>query len=80
MLLARIRLALAGKHLEGGDEPRSRLRRNDDVVDVAAGRRDVRVRELGLVFGDETSALGGGIVGLGDPVLEDDVDRALDCP
>ena len=45
MLLSRVRVALVGQHLERPDEPQARLGRPDDVVDVAAGRRDVRVRE-----------------------------------
>ena len=77
MLLPRVRVALVGEHLERADEPGPRLARQDDLVDVAACRRDVRVGELGLVLGDQALALGRRVVGAGDRVLEDDVDRAL---
>ena len=52
-------------------------RRQDHVVDVAAGCRDVRVVEPRLVLGDEPPPLGDRVVGRRDLVLEDDVDRAL---
>src|SRR5512135_855745 len=47
MLLPRVAVPLVGEHLEGTDEAGSGLRRLDDVVDVAAGRGDIRVREFG---------------------------------
>ena len=59
------------------DQSRPRLRRLDDVVDIAARRGDVRVGELRLVLRDQARLLRGRIVGRGDRVLEDDVDRAL---
>ena len=78
--LRRVGFSLAGKHLKGGDEPRSRLGRNDDVVDVAPRRGDVRVRELGLVFSDEaTRAPHCGSPASAIRSVEDDVDRALDA-
>src|SRR3990172_513095 len=77
MLLPRVRVALVSQHLEGPDDPRPRLGRTDYVVDVAAGRGDVRVVDLLLVPGHEPSALGGRVVGVRDLVLEDDVHRAL---
>ena len=38
MLLSRVRVALVGQHVERPDEPRARLGRSDDVVDVARAR------------------------------------------
>src|SRR5215211_7161708 len=49
MLLSRIGVPLRLQHVEGGDDSRTRLRRTDNVVDIAAGGRDVRVREFVLV-------------------------------
>ena len=46
MLLRRVRVALVGEDLEGRDQAGPRLRRIDHVVDVAARRGDIRVREL----------------------------------
>ena len=43
MLLRRILVALGPQRLERVDEPRPRVARIDDVVDVAAPRRDVRI-------------------------------------
>src|SRR5262245_37429029 len=44
MLLSRVDVALRLQELEGPDDPRPRLGRADDVVDVAASRGDVRAR------------------------------------
>src|SRR5689334_7910740 len=77
MLLPRIRLPLVGQHLERTDEPWARLGRLDDLVDVPAGRGDIRARELGLVRRDQPRSFADGIVRVRDVVLEDDVDRAL---
>ena len=57
MLLSRVRVALVGQHLQRPDQPRPRLGRPDDVVDIAARRRDVRVRELRLVGRDQSRPL-----------------------
>src|SRR5690242_14323695 len=77
MLLPGIRVPLAGQHLEGADEPWPRLGRADDVIDVAARRGDVGVRELRLVFRHQSLVLRRRVVGCGDGVLEDDVNGAL---
>src|SRR5450759_2138326 len=46
VLLAGVRVALVGQHLQGADQPRTRVRRSDDIVDVAAGGRHVWVVSL----------------------------------
>src|SRR5829696_6005949 len=46
MLLSRVRVPLRLQHLERADDLGPRLRRTDHVVDVAAARGDVWVREL----------------------------------
>src|SRR5262245_11953515 len=74
MLLPRVRVALVGEDLERPDQPRPRLARQDDLVDVAAARRDVRVGERLLVRRHQPSPLGRAVVGVRDLVLEDDVD------
>ena len=50
MLLRRIPVPLAAQRLERVDQPRTRVARIDDVVDVAAGRGDVGMRELRAVL------------------------------
>ena len=77
VLLLRVRVPLVGEHLEPADEARARLRWPDHFVDVAPGGGDVRVVESGLVFANESGALGGRVVGLAERFLEDDVDGAL---
>src|SRR5687768_15037791 len=52
VLLRRIAIALPLKRIEGLDEARTGIARVDDVVEVAASRRDVRVRELLAIFVD----------------------------
>src|SRR6478672_8567108 len=59
MLLPRVGVALVGEDLEGADEPRPRLAREDHLVDVAARRCDVGVREFLLVRGHQADALHG---------------------
>src|SRR5689334_2534169 len=66
MLLPRIGLPLVGQDLQGTDQPRSGLGRLDHLVDVAAGRRDVRVGELRLIPRDESGAFRDRVVGSGD--------------
>ena len=68
---------LSASIVERPDQPRPRLGRLDDVVDVAARRGDVRVRELRLVRRDQPRLFRDRIGGGRDRVLEDDVDRAL---
>ena len=48
------------------DQPGPRLGRQDDVVDVAARRGDVRIREALLVVGDERRPLRRRVGGRGD--------------
>ena len=55
MLLSWVRVALVGQCLEGTDEPRPRLGRSDDIVDVATGRGHVGIGELGLIVRYETN-------------------------
>src|SRR4051812_44818435 len=69
-------LALGEQRLERRDEPRPRLVRRDDVVDVAALGRRVGVREARLVVADELLAA---LLRRGrarDVAPVDDVDRA----
>src|SRR5258707_12720071 len=77
MLLSRVRVALAGEHLQGGDQAGPRLGRLDHVVHIPARGRDVGVRELLLVLGHEAGSLGDRVFGRGQLVLEDDRDRAV---
>src|SRR5512143_2507308 len=65
MLLSGVDVTLVGQDLEGANDSRPRLGRTDDVVDVAAGRGDVRVGELRLVLGDEPAMLRLRILGIG---------------
>src|SRR5947207_10709271 len=53
MLLPRIRVVLVGKHLEGRDQTRAGVGRHDHIVDVTPGSRDVGIRELIFVFGNQ---------------------------
>src|SRR5512140_1891919 len=62
MLLLGVAVPLVGQHLECPDQAGSRLRRLDDVIDVAARGGHVRVGELGFVGGNEPGLLGGRIV------------------
>src|SRR5215470_443976 len=52
VLLLRQHDALALQEPESGDEPLARLRRLDDVVDVAAAGGDVGIGEIGHVLVD----------------------------
>src|SRR5512134_1174157 len=72
MLLPWVRVALVLEDLERPDEARARLGWLDDLVDIAARRCDVRVRELGFVGSDQSRSFGRRIIGGGDGVLEDD--------
>src|SRR4051812_23178249 len=77
MLLSGICLALRLQHLEGSNHLWPGLGRPDDVVDIATGRGDVRVRELCLVRRNEPATLGRLVLGSGKLVLVDDVDRTV---
>src|SRR5690349_5114429 len=68
MLFRRIPIAFGGERPQGLDEPWSRVTRIDDVVHVAARRREVGVRELLPILG---------LAFLGGFVLVEDFDRAL---
>src|ERR1035437_235313 len=57
VLLARIRVPLVGKHLERADESRARLGRDDHIVDVSAGGRDIWGVEAGLVLDRKSKSL-----------------------
>src|SRR5215203_6520026 len=77
MLLPRVRVALVREELQGADQPRTRLAREDDLVDVAARRGDVRIGERRLVFRYEPATLPGRIGGAGNRLPVDDVHGAL---
>ena len=68
---------LSASIVERADEPRPRLGRPDDVVDIAARRGDVRVRELRLVLRDESRPFRVRVGRRGELLAIDDVDRAL---
>src|SRR4051812_11242427 len=76
MLLARVRVGLVGKHLEGADESWSGLGWTDHAVHVTARGGDIRVRELALVVGHEATSFRLRICGLRELVAEDDGDGA----
>src|SRR5205814_10598868 len=77
VLLLRVGVALAGERAQRGDEPRSRLVRLDDVVQVAPRGRGVRVRVERGVLRRELGAPLLRILGPGQLVLVQDVHRAL---
>src|SRR3954451_8114025 len=77
MLLPRIRVALVGEDLEGTDQAGTSLRWFDHFVDVATSGGDIRIREFRFIGCNEARLLDSRIVGRGDRVLEDDVDRTL---
>src|SRR5689334_20475128 len=77
MLLSGVRIPLGLEHGEGSDHLRSRFGRANDVVDVAARRGDIWVRELGLVFLHQATSFRGRIFGRCQLVLVDDVDGPL---
>src|SRR5205823_5765651 len=77
VLLRRVLVALGLKRLEGPDENRSGITWIDDVVDVSARSRDVRMRELLAVFLDLGIGGCGGIRALQNLLPEQDLDCAL---
>ena len=77
MLAPRARLRLRERRLQGIDQHGAGAPRFDHVVDVAALRSGVRVRELLLVVGDQLRALRIGVAGVVELAAEDDVHRAV---
>src|SRR2546426_4470994 len=77
MLLGRVPVALVLQHLERADEARAGVGGLDDLVDVAELGGLVGVGEGAPVVGDQTLALGGGVLSPPDLGAEDDGDRAV---
>lgn len=77
VLPRRVGVALVAQHIERGDQSRPALARVDHVVDVAPGRRDVRVGELLAVLRDARLRGRSGIVRGVDLLPEEDLDGAL---
>src|SRR4051812_30630434 len=76
VLLRRIAIALRPQRLQRIDEPRTGIARIDDVVDIAAPRRDVRVRELRRILSDLRVRRGLRVVALVDVLAEENLHRA----
>ena len=68
--------ALAGRHLQAPADRLAGLTRIDHVVDHVVAGRTVDVDQLAVV-GDQLGPPGLGVLGLGDLLAEDDLDRAL---
>ena len=77
MLLWGILIALGLERFQGGNQPRPRIARIDDVVDIAPRRRHVRIRELGGVLVDTLIRRRLGISALADLLPKETVDRAV---
>src|SRR2546422_5229375 len=77
VLLLRPGLSLRAENGKGVDHAGPRLRRLDDVIEVAHPRGDVRVREPIPIFAHELLLSGLRILRVFDLLLEDDLDRAF---
>src|SRR5215467_1497086 len=74
MLLGWVTISLSLERRERIDEPRARVARIDDVIDVPAARRNVRLRQLVRLLANLGIRRGNGIVALRDLATKEVLD------
>src|SRR3990170_1037784 len=77
VLLRRVGIALVAEHFETVDQTGARLSGLDDIVNIAAFRRNVRAGKFLAIHSDQFRLFPGRILRLFELFAEDDVDRAI---
>lgn len=75
VFLGRVGVALVLEHLQGVNQARTSFLRLDDIIDIAALRRHIRICEFLAVIRHQLGLARGRVFGLVQLPAEDDIDR-----